>query len=639
MSIRTKLALTLFVSVAVLLGLNHMMRRESFFTSFASLERTRAAADVERARRAFDDLAERLSTRARRTTTASQSGGGEPAGDQPRGEKTDGGRRDEGDPNALVVHLDLLVDDAGNVLEHRTSDPATDRALVIHEFPSERLSPAHPVLLSWLFEGPPRGVMQTRSGPMILGSAEVTVDGRPHLRVLGLILDDGLLARLRSMSGASFEFAPLSAQNFDDADDASMGIVTTLSGVRLVEEEPGRFAAHAPLRGIHGLPAALVRTPVAQGELDLWNRLERYELLTSIGIALFFPLVLLILIQAVVTGPLSRLTEHASEIGRSDDPSLRLGLERGDEIGVLGREFDHMLEKLERTRIDQQRTARFAGRPEVAVGVVHNVGNLANSLSVAAGIARDRSARADSGDVRAVLDQLVAHRGDLDSYLADDPRGAHLLDFFAALVERMEADSDSARDESSEMLSHVQRITELMRSLESAKAHGGVIERVDLGQQVEAALKLVLSSTGIEVEVVLDTAALPELELDRLRLLEILVAVMTNAVEAMRDLPLAERFLVLCLDQPEPDSVRIEIRDFGVGIEEHLLAKVFAAGFTTKDDDGGFGLHLASLAAGELGGSLRVASDGPGTGATFTLEIPVASARRVNAEADPSLVS
>ncbi len=636
MSIRTKLALTLFVSVALLLGLNHVMRRESFFTSFASLERTRAAADVERARRAFDDVAERLSTRARRTTTASQPSGDEPSGDEPRRDEANGSSREEGDPNALVVHLDLLVDDAGNVLEHRTSDPTTDRALIIHEFPSERLSPAHPVLLSWLFEGPPRGVMQTRSGPMILGSAEVTVDGRPHLRVLGLILDDGLLARLRTMSGASFEFAPLSAQDFADADNESMGIVTTLSGVRLVEEEPGRFAAYAPLRGIHGLPAALVRTPVAQDELDLWNRLERYELLTSIGIALFFPLVLLILIQAVVTGPLSRLTEHASQIGRSDDASMRLGLERGDEIGVLGREFDRMLEKLERSRVDQQRTARFAGRSEIAVGVVHNVGNLANSLGVAAGIARDRSVRADSGDVQAVLDQLVTHRGNLDRYLEDDPRGMHLLDFFAALVERMEADTDSARSESSEMLGHVQRITDLMRSLESSKAHERMIERVDLTQQVEAALKLVLSSTGVEVEVIQDIAALPEVELDRLRLLEILVAVMTNAVEAMQDLPIAERFLVLCLDQPAPHTVRIEIRDFGVGIEPRLLAKIFAAGLSTKDGGGGFGLHLASLAAGELGGTLTVTSDGPGTGATVALEIPIVSVRRSLTVSNPS---
>jgi len=64
------------------------------------------------------------------------------------------------------------------------------------------------------------------------------------------------------------------------------------------------------------------------------------------------------------------------------------------------------------------------------------------------------------------------------------------------------------------------------------------------------------------------------------------------------------------------------VTDNGVGIEAGSLPKLFAHGFTTRSDGHGFGLHSAANAAGEMGGRLSAASDGPGCGATFTLELP-----------------
>jgi signal transduction histidine kinase len=52
------------------------------------------------------------------------------------------------------------------------------------------------------------------------------------------------------------------------------------------------------------------------------------------------------------------------------------------------------------------------------------------------------------------------------------------------------------------------------------------------------------------------------------------------------------------------------------------MSRLFTHGFTTRVDGHGFGLHSGALAAQELGGSLRVTSDGPGLGATFILELP-----------------
>jgi signal transduction histidine kinase len=70
--------------------------------------------------------------------------------------------------------------------------------------------------------------------------------------------------------------------------------------------------------------------------------------------------------------------------------------------------------------------------------------------------------------------------------------------------------------------------------------------------------------------------------------------------------------------------VSIIVRDNGIGIPPENLIKIFNHGFTTKRDGHGFGLHSGANAAKEMGGSLTAESNGPGLGATFTLELPVA---------------
>ncbi len=65
------------------------------------------------------------------------------------------------------------------------------------------------------------------------------------------------------------------------------------------------------------------------------------------------------------------------------------------------------------------------------------------------------------------------------------------------------------------------------------------------------------------------------------------------------------------------------VTDTGVGIAKDCVAHLFAHGCTTRKDGHGFGLDSAALAAREMGAALTAHSDGPGKGATFTLELPI----------------
>jgi len=104
---------------------------------------------------------------------------------------------------------------------------------------------------------------------------------------------------------------------------------------------------------------------------------------------------------------------------------------------------------------------------------------------------------------------------------------------------------------------------------------------------------------------------------------QILVNLMRNAKYALDESGKTERPICLRLERKNGEFIRISVTDNGIGIPAENLTRIFNHGFTTRKHGHGFGLHSGALAAKELGGSLTVHSDGPGKGATFTLELPV----------------
>jgi signal transduction histidine kinase len=139
---------------------------------------------------------------------------------------------------------------------------------------------------------------------------------------------------------------------------------------------------------------------------------------------------------------------------------------------------------------------------------------------------------------------------------------------------------------------------------------------------VEDALRVNASSLARHhVEIVRDFQVQPVISTDKHKVLQILVNLVRNAKDACNETGHTDKRIVVRMTDA-PHAVRISVTDNGVGISAANLVRVFNHGFTTKPKGHGFGLHSGALAAQELGGSLTVQSDGPGQGATFTLELP-----------------
>ena len=119
---------------------------------------------------------------------------------------------------------------------------------------------------------------------------------------------------------------------------------------------------------------------------------------------------------------------------------------------------------------------------------------------------------------------------------------------------------------------------------------------------------------------------LPAVTVDKHKLMEILVNLITNAAQALDEGGKPRKRLTLRVGRADERTARIEVEDDGVGIPRQNLTKIFHQGFTTKKNGHGFGLHVSANAATEMKAKLHARSDGPGRGATFAIDIPMEEA-------------
>jgi signal transduction histidine kinase/HAMP domain-containing protein len=281
--------------------------------------------------------------------------------------------------------------------------------------------------------------------------------------------------------------------------------------------------------------------------------------------------------------------------------------------------------ELRQAQADLVAAARRAGMAEIATNVLHNIGNVLNSVTVSANLVTrtvSASKAATLSDVVAILDE---HAGNLPDFFARDPRAKLVPRYLELLANTLQEEQQRVLDDLERLSASIQHITEIVAMQQSyAGVSGTVIENIRVQDLVDDALRIdddSLSPGGVTVA--LDIADIPELPLDKHRMLLIMVNLIKNAKQAMVGQEAGSSQIQLKVDLAEGPKLRIRVKDDGEGIAPENLTRIFSHGFTTRRDGHGFGLHSCALAAMEMGGKLTAESDGPGRGATFTLEVPV----------------
>jgi signal transduction histidine kinase len=300
-------------------------------------------------------------------------------------------------------------------------------------------------------------------------------------------------------------------------------------------------------------------------------------------------------------------------------------------LGAAAAWFQLMRSRLIRAQAELQEThqalmraSRQAGMAEVASNVLHNVGNVLNSVNVSASLIAEGIKKSKCAGLARAAALLSEHSHDMAAFLAG-AQGKHLPRYLQELAAELIRERDTATAELSTLRSNVEHINEIVAMQQSYAGRGGVVETLDIRVLVEDSLRMnegAFSRHGVML--IRDFENIPSIQVDKHKVLQILVNVIRNAKYACDEANGGEKRVTVRV-RATNDSALISVIDTGVGIPKENLNRIFNHGFTTRRDGHGFGLHSSALAAKALGGSLLAESAGPGQGATFTLTLPFAS--------------
>ena len=308
--------------------------------------------------------------------------------------------------------------------------------------------------------------------------------------------------------------------------------------------------------------------------------------------------------------------------------SQRLVGPEGQPLGALAIEQDiterrHAEDELERVHKQLLTASRQAGMAEVATNVLHNVGNVLNSVNVSASMVSERIKRSKCTGLGRVATLFQDHAADLATFVSGE-HGKHLPAYLTELASELLAERDAAVAELTALRSNVEHIKEIVAMQQGYARLGGITDTVDVRVLVDDSLHMnegAFSRHGVTI--VRDFEDVPTVRVDKHKVLQILVNVIRNAKYACAEARGGGERRVTVRVRASSSAVLISVIDTGVGIPRENLDRIFNYGFTTRAEGHGFGLHSSALAARELGGTLRAESPGPGMGATFTLALPL----------------
>lgn len=462
----------------------------------------------------------------------------------------------------------------------------------------------------------------------------------PQIVFAGVVLNDGIrLAQFGKMGVPEMELAA-----------PAMSAART-KGRRLFISEPLMWGGQR-----HG--TLFLHADFRDSYLEL---LKLYGSIIAIALAASLLLTYLLSerLQNWVTSPILRLANTARRIADENDYSVRAEKTGGDEVGTLTDAFNQMLTQIHAQDTDLQnaqsklreqlselelevserraaeealresqekllQTSRLAGMAEVATSLLHNVGNVLNSVNVSGNVLNERLRGSKIAALSRVSALINQHRTDFSAFVTHDPRGKKIPELVSTLNDALVEEHDDLLAEVGVISKHIGHIKEIVAMQQNYSRVGGLIERVAVEDLLEDALRMnTVSMLSKQFQITQDYEPVPKVEIDRHKVLQILVNLLNNARHAMENSGRADKQLILRVRKCGEQFVEISVEDNGVGIAPENLTRIFAHGFTTKKSGNGYGLHCGALAASEIGGALWVHSDGIGKGATFTLKLPV----------------
>jgi NO-binding membrane sensor protein with MHYT domain len=267
--------------------------------------------------------------------------------------------------------------------------------------------------------------------------------------------------------------------------------------------------------------------------------------------------------------------------------------------------------------------SRQAGMAEVAVSVLHNVGNVLNSLYVSSNIVVEKIKDSKLSEIASLNKMLKEHEKDLGTFITNDSRGAKIPTYINALAEYYKTEKMEMTAEMESVIKnllHIKEIISVQQDLSKTKSLDQVAAIATLLEEAILLNGFDYSRDNIVIEK--KFAKIKPVLVNKIKLMQVLVNLLHNARDALADPAILKKKLTLEVGAVDKNTIFIRIVDNGVGIADKNIKKIFTHGFTTKESGHGFGLHASALTLKNMNGSIKAESPGVGKGATFILTLP-----------------
>lgn len=265
---------------------------------------------------------------------------------------------------------------------------------------------------------------------------------------------------------------------------------------------------------------------------------------------------------------------------------------------------------------------RQLGMAEISASVLHNVGNVLNSINVSVGSVNEEISTSRLSELSKLSALINANINNLSDFFRNDTRGQKIPEYLSNLDEYWKNQKLIILREINILIKNISLIKDIISTQQNLSKSPDLESLNSIPELIEESLLITGLSLKQDIKIQKRYEYTKAIMTDKVKLLQVLVNIFQNAKDAVIQSNKTDKLIIITLSILNKEKIIIEVSDNGIGILATNINKIFYHGFTTKEKGHGFGLHASILAIRELGGEIRVKSQGYEKGATFTIELP-----------------
>lgn len=269
--------------------------------------------------------------------------------------------------------------------------------------------------------------------------------------------------------------------------------------------------------------------------------------------------------------------------------------------------------------------AHQAGMSEITTSVMHNIGNILNSVNVSTEYINNLIGKSKISNLVKANEMLQEHKNDLSTFFTTDPKGKILPDYYIKLGYELTSELEKLKYEGQVLSDKINLIKEAIEIQQDYSSVRNLNEPILINNMIDE-VSTILEESFKKYEITLNKKYNVENELTVIapssKLLNVILNVIKNAVESAKLNIESERIIEIGINEKDSRLIQLIIEDNGPGIPDDVMPNIFKFGFTTKQTGHGFGLHFCANVLKEINGSISAANKKNGQGAQFTIVIP-----------------